>query len=66
MRQLVRSKEVKPKKVGTKENVADLLTKATDVEAFRRLVPHLVKAPSVQRDGATHSSKGSCGNKLVS
>jgi len=66
VRQLVSSKEVKPTKVGTKDNVADLLTKATDVETFRRLVQHLVKAPSVQRDGATHSSKGACENKLDS
>jgi len=66
VRQLVSDKEVKPTKVGTQDNVSDLLTKAAGVEVFRTLVPHLVKAPSVQRDGTTHSAKGACENKLSS
>ena len=42
VRQLVSDGEIAPTKIGTKDNLSDILTKAVSTEVFNHLVPHLV------------------------
>jgi hypothetical protein len=42
VRQLVSKGEIAPTKIGTKDNISDVLTKAVSTEVFNHLVPFLV------------------------
>ena len=42
VRQLMSNGEITPTKIGTKDNISDVLTKAVSTEVFNHLVPFLV------------------------